>query len=252
MNQESQGYQLFFNFIVKYADSGFKEINQGDPQMIALEKLMEKNDQFFYIADIISLEVLFTSKRSLPMLGVKPSEVNPYFFMEATHPDDLQRLNLGRSSLIHRAQDLFIAKKGHFILSTDFRIRNAEYGYKNFLIQCFLFFYPGPHETVYFLKIHSNIEWYKKGNNFNHFYSGTDYSYFRYPDKELLDIGINFSGREIEIIKLVEHGLTSIEIGIQLNLSKHTVDTHRRNILHKAGKAHMSVVVHDLKDLGLL
>ena len=41
------------------------------------------------------------------------------------------------------------------------------------------------------------------------------------------------SERELEITRLVCEGMTSKEISEQLNLSLHTVETHRRNILKK-------------------
>ena len=44
---------------------------------------------------------------------------------------------------------------------------------------------------------------------------------------------ILFSKREVEIIKLLKRGSTSAKIAEQLFLSKHTVDTHRRNMLRK-------------------
>ncbi len=40
---------------------------------------------------------------------------------------------------------------------------------------------------------------------------------------------------ELEITALLQKGLTSSEISQKLNRSKHTVDTHRRNILKKLG-----------------
>jgi DNA-binding CsgD family transcriptional regulator len=46
-----------------------------------------------------------------------------------------------------------------------------------------------------------------------------------------------FSGREFEIIKLIQSGLNSEQIAGKLFLSVHTVATHRRNILEKSGKA---------------
>lgn len=46
-------------------------------------------------------------------------------------------------------------------------------------------------------------------------------------------VPFDLSEREYEIMQLVEHGKTSKEIGEILFISKHTVDTHRRNILKK-------------------
>ena len=77
-------------------------------------------------------------------------------------------------------------------------------------------------------------------------------SNFRYPDEELLMMGVPFSGREFEIIKLIESGLNSQQIAEKISLSIHTVNTHRKNILSKAGKETMSALIYDLLNLGLL
>ena len=44
---------------------------------------------------------------------------------------------------------------------------------------------------------------------------------------------VKISDREIEIIKLLAQGLTSIEIAEKLFIAEHTVKTHRKNILRK-------------------
>lgn len=46
-------------------------------------------------------------------------------------------------------------------------------------------------------------------------------------------LGSELSAREIEILKLVARGRSSNQIAHELNLSKHTVDTHRRNMIRK-------------------
>ena len=42
-----------------------------------------------------------------------------------------------------------------------------------------------------------------------------------------------FTNRELEIIHLIADGLNSYEISHKLFISKHTVDTHRKNIYRK-------------------
>lgn len=49
----------------------------------------------------------------------------------------------------------------------------------------------------------------------------------------------NFTEREIEILKLVLKEMTSQEIADTLFISKQTVDTHRKNILHKSGETNI-------------
>jgi len=48
-----------------------------------------------------------------------------------------------------------------------------------------------------------------------------------------LNSNSNLSYRELAVLRLVAKGLSSKQIAKKLNISHHTVDTHRRNILHK-------------------
>ncbi|PLW98204.1 MAG: hypothetical protein C0591_05025 [Marinilabiliales bacterium] len=155
---EIQNYNLFFKFLETYSPMGFKEINPLDPLVLDLEKLMNKNKQFLYVADLIQMKVLFTSKRSIDMIVVEPKDVSPYIFMGITHPKDIQRLNIGRTKLIKLGQDIFIAKEGMSIISTNFRMLNAQGKHSQFLIQGYLFYTTIPYETVFFLKLHTNID----------------------------------------------------------------------------------------------
>ena len=249
---ETHDYSLFFKFLETYSIVGFKEINPLDPLMLELEKLMTKNQQFLYVADLIQVKVLYTSKRSIDMIGVDPEDVTPYVFMKLTHPNDLQRLSLGRTKLIELSQKMFMAKEGAMIISTNFRIKNAKGKYSQFLIQGYLFYTTKPYETVFFLKIHTNIDWSKKIKHGYHYYFGDDMSKFRYPDKELLNLGNIFTRREFEIIKLIASGRNSEQIAEELFISLYTVNTHRGNILKKTYKTHVSDVIFDLKERGLL
>ncbi len=77
-------------------------------------------------------------------------------------------------------------------------------------------------------------------------------SLFRFPDEKLLQIGPPYSTRELEIIKLIESGLSSKQIAEKLFLSVYTVSTHRTNILEKSGKATIADLIYELKEQGLL
>lgn len=186
------------------------------------------------------------------MLGVKPEEVEPSIFYTATHPDDIRRHNLARTKLFNLGQELFIEQKGFQILSTNFRTRHITEHYNNMLVQCYLFFTEVPIKTVFLLQVVTDISWFRKIRFGYHYYVGNDLSFFRFPDEELLLTGNIFSERQFEIIKLIASGLRSDEIAKRLFLSVHTVNTHRRNILKKAGKAQISDLIYDLKERGLL
>lgn len=54
---------------------------------------------------------------------------------------------------------------------------------------------------------------------------------------------IVLSEREIEVITMIAEGLTNIEISEKLFLSKHTVNTHRKNIMAKLGVKNTAGIV---------
>ena len=252
MASEFTDYNLFFRFIETYAPLGFKGIDREDPLILELEEMMEKSKQFFYIADIIQIKFLFTSKGSARMIGIEPDDLSPYHFMEATHPDDIQRLNIGRTKVIKMAQDLFIAEAGSAMLSTNFKIRTPGGAYSEFLIQSYMLYTAVPYKTVFFLKIHTKIDWYKKLKHGYHYYVGDKLSHFRYPDEALMQMGNVFTKREFEIIRMIESCMSTEQIAEKLFLSVYTVNTHRSNILKKSNKANISELIYELKERGVI
>ena len=57
--------------------------------------------------------------------------------------------------------------------------------------------------------------------------------------------------RELDVLKLVVKGLTSQEVAEKLSLSLYTVNTHRKNILRKAGTKNSTGLVKYAVDNGI-
>jgi hypothetical protein len=245
-------YSLFYEFIKTYEPTGFNEIDTDSSLMTALEQMIEKNDQYFVIGDILKMKILYTSKRSAAIVGVKATEMAPNVFFSIIHPDDFERYSLGRLKLFKLAHNLYNSKEGNALTSTNLTIRNPSNKYSSLLFQIYLFYSSAPVETVYSLNVFTNIDSDKRVKNHYHYYSGTDLSYFKFPDEELLSIGNIFTNREFEIIKMIELGCHSEQIAEKLFISLFTVNAHRANILKKCNKTAMSEVIHDLKEQGLL
>ena len=245
-------YSIFFDFIESYLPSGFLNIKPDDPIMQRLEEVMEENDQFFSASDLSQMMYLFTSKRSKQIIGIEPREVDPGFFMNVIHPDDLHRLVLGRAKMSAVAQEIYAAKSGNALMSFTLRVLNPEGGYNNLLGQAYFFHTTLPREAVFLIQVLTKVPTGYKINPDGHWYVGRDVSLFEFPDEKLLLMGSNLSDREFEIVKLIESGLSSKEIADKLSLSIHTVNTHRSNILEKTQKATIADLIYEFKNLGLL
>jgi DNA-binding CsgD family transcriptional regulator len=252
MLTDSQKYSLFLRFVKTYSPIGFKGINPDDPLLIELEEMMEQNNQFFFVGDIIRMTILYTSKRSTHIIGVEPDEITFYHLWEGTHPDNMMRHGLSRAKLFKMAHDLFVTKKEDMLLSTNYKFRNPFGEYANLLFQCYLFFSGIPCNTVYALEIITNIDWFNKIKHGYHYYLGNDLANFRYPDEDLLMKGNIFSDREFEIIKLIHLGYNNKQISEKLFISQLTVKTHRRNILDKTSKSRISDIIYDLEEHALI
>jgi len=252
MSKNKQDYSLFLKFFDTYASVGFKGIDPADPLMVDLENMMEKNDQFLYVGALTKMEIIFVSKRSAQMLGIKPKDLHPDNFFEASHPGDIRRASLGRIRLFKMAHNVSVAKAGYSLMSSNYRLRNAQGNYSNILTQLYVFYKKLSYESTFVIKVHTNIDWCKKLKYGYHYYTGNDLSYFRYPDEELLMVGVPFSKRELEIMELIKSGMNSYQIAEKIFLSPQTVYTHRRNILKKSGKATLSDVIYNLEEQGVL
>ena len=58
--------------------------------------------------------------------------------------------------------------------------------------------------------------------------------------------------REMNILKLIADGLSNKEIGLELNISKRTVDTHRTNIMRKLDAKNTAMIVRIAIEANLL
>ncbi len=252
MKEDNSYYRLFFRFIEKYGPGGFTQIDDRDPLMIELNHHLEKNKQFFYIGDLVLFKIIYTSKQCMDILGVDPAELSPMVFYQRIHPDELEKDNLGRALLIKLAHDLYHQKRGFRVFSTIYKMRNAKGDYSNYLMQFYTYFTSIPYQSVFTLKVQTNIDRFNLPKLASHYYLGDDLNYFVCPDLKLLTTKKAFSNREFEVIKLLEQGYKTHQIAQKLFLSPKTVNTHRRNLLAKSGKANMAELIHDLKVQGLL
>ena len=245
-------YNIFFDFIESYLPSGYVKINPEDPIMLKLEELMDENDQYFQLFDLGQMKFLYTSKKVFQLIGVTPEEINPGHYTQAVHPDDEERLGQARSRVFKMEKEIFQAQTGSALTSYNLRMRDPAGVYNNLFVQDYMFYSPIPYKAVFLIQVVSNINWYKMKKNGFHNYTGSNLSFFRFPDEDLLNMSHGLSVRELEIVKLIESGMGSKEIANKLFLSIHTVNTHRSNILEKTGKVQISDLIYELKEKGVL
>jgi hypothetical protein len=245
MKADLTDYNYIKEFIKTQTKTGFKGIDKNDSDVIALNRILEINNQFCIVEDLIKPGSNWASGASFKLVGIEPEELRSYHMLEAAHPDDLQKYAIFRSKMFNQAFELYVIGKGETYMSINLRIRNPQGTYKELLIQFYLYYTSVPSKTVLLIQLQTDISAITKKKSVNHYYSGSDRTYFRFPDEDLLFTGNHLSIREMEVLKLISEGLNSEKIADKLFLSIHTVNTHRRNILSKCGKSHISNLIYD-------
>lgn len=252
MLKEPYNYSLYFDFIEENLPKGFLKINTESANTRKLEELMAENKQFLSVRDMSQIRYLYTSKGSKKVLGVEPKNVNSGFYRDVIHPDESERLGLGKTHMMRVTQEIHTAKAGNALMSYTLKVRNSKGVYRTILGQSYFFYTELPYKAVFMIQIATDVSCYNKVvNRDGHYYVGNDMSLFRFPDDDLLRIGSVLSKRELEIIKLIASGLSSKEIAQKIFLSVTTVNTHRQNITKKTGMATPEVII-DLQNRGLL
>jgi DNA-binding CsgD family transcriptional regulator len=246
------GYKMFNRFIETYLPRGFKDIDPNDVVVQSMERQLDKHKQFIYVGDLINLKIFYHSKCVKDFFGIEPEDIEPSVYFSATHPDDMKRHGIARSRYMKLGTDIYNNKSGELVISTNLRIRNYKGIYANLLFQAYVFYSDIPYPSAYAIMVHTDVTEVMKRRHGYHYYIGSDFSYFRFPDEKLLMTGNVFSDREFDVIKQLAEGNSSHQIATKLFLSVHTVNTHRRNILKKTGKASTHELIMDLKERGVI
>jgi len=245
-------YTMFHDFIAKYLPQGFATIDREDPWMQDMEKKLKGNNQGFYLANLLTMQVHFVSETMTGLIGVKPEDFQLSSLLTRIHPEDFHRHSLARSMVIKRGYELLMKRDGLSVHSSQARVKDASDHFTQHLFQLFGFFSESPSRTVYVLLVLTPLNSFNIDKHGYHYYIGNDLALFRYPDEVLLKTGHVFSDREFEIIKLIADGLGSEQIADKLFLSVNTVNTHRRNILKKTKKSTTHDLVIELQERGIL
>ena len=253
MPPEILAYNLFFKFIETFSPVGFIGIDRNDKLIKDIEEVLLKNNQYIFVGDIVNMQFCFFSQSCLNILGIKPEDMNPHNYFAITSPQDMQQHIVSRARVVKLAAEMYMKEEKFKVMSTNIRLKNPKGSFTNFYMQCYLWLSQAPHKTVYGLFVQTDISKFDhqlKKKCISHI--GNDISRFRFPDETLILDGNIFSGRELEIIKLIELGWSSEQIAEKLFLSVHTVNTHRRRILKKSKSTTFPELIHVLKENGAL
>ena len=187
--------------------------------------------QSFYIVDFKEKKISY-QKGIEEMLGYSPDEFTFELTTNFFHPDDYDIVTRLIKSTLQFATENNVTKHVAFFLT--YRIKHKNGSFLKVLRQTNIYEGDVNGSIISNLSLLTDISFINKSDKVEWSFDapGLDKEMFKdYVRKGYSDF---FSEREFDIIKKLQQGLKSDAIAKGLFISKHTVDTHRRNILRKA------------------
>src|ERR1700712_745385 len=193
-------------------------------------------DSYYFIINHHTLKMEYVSKEIEEVMGYLPSEFDIGFMNDQIHPDDRSWFLAIGSSMIHFFSKLPIEKLMKYKVRYDIRYRKKNGEYARILYQGALLEHDQNGRFLRTLSVHTDITYLKPEGKPVLSFIGMDGepSYFDVASKNLfIESKEELTRREREVLLLLIEGKLSKEISQVLQISKQTVDTHRKNMLHK-------------------
>lgn len=223
-------------------------------KIIDLDEYLPYSSTFFCVTNTQDLTFEYVSKNYAACLGLDAKELKTRgmrYFWSRIHPDDIDSWLSALNHLMEFTLSEIEENKRHKANYTwNFRFKNADGAYVNIIQNTTPLVFDSEckpiiglaHYTVLHPKIKMEITASAKILNAKNEYETI---YFNNFSQKLLND--NISNRERDVIRLLILHLSSKEISEKLNISPHTVDTHRRNILKKLNISSTGELVGMLK-----
>ncbi len=235
---EAEPFNHEFNKIFKWLG------NESAPSLLKFELDLYKKlwnffligDSYYFIINHHSLTFEFVSKEVENVMGYLPSEIDIPFMNAKLHPDDRSWfLSIG-STIVEFFSQLPIDKLLKYKVRYDIRFRKKNGDYARILYQGILLEHDEHGGFLRTLSVHTDITYLKQEGKPVLSFIGMDGepSYLDVASQNIfIENKEELTHREKQILTLLIEGKLSKEISSILNISKQTVDTHRKNMLHK-------------------
>jgi len=206
---------------------------------------------YYMIFNVYQTQLEFIGDGITEVLGYEPQEMNAMLFLDRIHPDDKPYFLSFENRLTEFFMQLPLEKRGNYKYQHDYRIKTKSNKYIRLLHQILPIEFD---ENNYYrsLVLHTDISHIKSTGKPSLSIIGLEGepSYYNVQDTPIFTKSFDlFTRRERVILNCIIEGKSSREIAEELYLSLHTINTHRKNILKKAGsKTSLDLVTKVIKE----
>jgi PAS domain S-box-containing protein len=238
---------------------------QGDnpTELLQLElDLYKKLLIFFQVGEscymVFSFQRLqfdFVSDEIKEVLGYTREEFSVEMIMQCIHPNDRAWFLNCQDAAASFLMGLTPKKQMKYKMRFDYRIKKKDGEYIRVMQQVVVIQNDDEGKILRTLVVLTDISHLKKNDQVVMSYIGMDgeQSYLNVNVQNMfLEKNSLLSRREKEVLYLLAEGLLSKQIAESLYISKHTVDSHRKNLLRKTGSESTAALVKKAITDGLI
>lgn len=198
-------------------------------------------ESYFFIYDCVQNEIVFVNNAFATLTGYDDKTFNLDHLIKIIHTDDLDYFFKCEERDLLFTNNLSFNQHFQYLFTYTYRIIAKNGTIMTMQQQCQAIEVTNQGHLSKTLVIHKRIEDYDVRPINDH--KAFDKARGIYLDS---DNCYNLSKREVEILSLIKEGLNSNEISDKLNISKYTIDTHRKNILNKTNSTNFIELIHKL------
>ncbi len=228
--------------------------NDTAPGLLKLEidvykklwNFLQLGDSYYFILNHNTLSFEIISKEVETIMGYARSEFDFEFINGKLHPDDQPWFLTFGHKMIEFFSQLPVEKLTKYKLRYDVRYKKKNGEYARMLYQGVMIEHDENGRLLRSLAVHTDITYLKQEGKPVLSFIGMDGepSYIDVGSKNIfIESKEELTAREKQILQLLIDGKLSKEIGNILNISKQTVDTHRKNMLHKNNLSNTSELI---------
>jgi len=201
---------------------------------------------FYWILNIKESRFEMVSPEVKNVLGYDADDFDFPLMFDLIHEEDKAHILNFEVAIADFFRPMHYRERFNYKLQYDFRVLHAKGHYVRILNQMIVIGYNKASNTILTFGVNANITHLKKDNrpmlSFVALDDGPSFfdvvvkSVYK-PSKGIL------SPREKQVLKLMLEGLISKEISCRLNISKYTVDSHRKHLLEKTNSKSVSEMI---------
>lgn len=222
-------------------------------------KLFSAGEFYYYIINFDSLQMEYVDQRIESVLGIKPEECTIDNMLGLIHPEDLEQMHKKEAKAVDfilnqiKTEDILDYKVVYLM-----RVKHTKGNYKTILHQSKTLTLSEDGKAQQVLGIHTDVTYLNLpidhkisfiGDRCSSYYSlPSDENYRKIED----NIYNTFTAREKEILSYIANGKSFTDIAVILNVSPHTINTHKKNILRKTDCKNTTELVARCVRLGII